>query len=522
MASVTLGQAFFPTQPEQKAESLGPTKGAMAVLLQELWGLQLPPVEKAARVERGAPQGWKGQLATQPQGPATPAWANWQPPPLTPSDDIEAYLATFERVAETCLWPRHEWASRLAPALRGTAAHLAFCNLGACDRNDYEKLKEAVLNAYNITMETWRQRFRQFCYPEAAGPLEVCEQLRQLCFQWLKPEKHTKERILELLVLEQFLTILPGETQNWVREQNPETCLQAATLAEGFLQKCQAAKVCKQEQQELTADLEEKKPVASRTRQNLACQEDGWRAKEVEHGLLGQGSKRLLPHRLPVSNAVTPGEKEEGSPSEESKEPEEQKRDSLARPAGSPSPGGDEEWAHALQFQLAKDLAKMLRKSDAPASHWSQDSDGSPGGKAGIPRQHERGLCSPTELLGTWDAPTEERPYQCPRCGRRFGENAALRKHLKRHLAEKRYQCTECEMRFRQSSDLIKHQRIHTGEKPYQCQECGKTFSLCSALYRHHRGHSGEKPFKCKICGKGFTRNSSLAQHHRLHKQQDM
>uniref|UniRef100_A0A8D2ITN8 Uncharacterized protein n=1 Tax=Varanus komodoensis TaxID=61221 RepID=A0A8D2ITN8_VARKO len=311
---------------------------------------------------------------------------------------------------------------------------------------------------------TWRQRFRQFCYPEAAGPLEVCEQLRQLCFQWLKPEKHTKERILELLVLEQFLTILPGETQNWVREQNPETCLQAATLAEGFLQKCQAAKVCKQEH-----------------------------------------------------NAVTPGEKEEGSPSEESKEPEEQKRDSLARPAGSPSPGGDEEWAHALQFQLAKDLAKMLRKSDAPASHWSQDSDGSPGGKAGIPRQHERGLCSPTELLGTWDAPTEERPYQCPRCGRRFGENAALRKHLKRHLAEKRYQCTECEMRFRQSSDLIKHQRIHTGEKPYQCQECGKTFSLCSALYRHHRGHSGEKPFKCKICGKGFTRNSSLAQHHRLH-----
>uniref|UniRef100_G3T968 SCAN box domain-containing protein n=1 Tax=Loxodonta africana TaxID=9785 RepID=G3T968_LOXAF len=80
--------------------------------------------------------------------------------------------------------------------------------------------------------ERSRQRFRGFRYPEAAGPREVLGRLRELCWQWLRPEKHSKEQILELLVLEQFLTILPGALQSWVREQHPESGEEVVVLLE--------------------------------------------------------------------------------------------------------------------------------------------------------------------------------------------------------------------------------------------------------------------------------------------------
>lgn len=57
--------------------------------------------------------------------------------------------------------------------------------------------------------ETFRQRFRQFRYRDAAGPREAFRQLRELSRQWLRPDIRTKEQIVEMLVQEQLLAVLP-------------------------------------------------------------------------------------------------------------------------------------------------------------------------------------------------------------------------------------------------------------------------------------------------------------------------
>ncbi|EPY76218.1 hypothetical protein CB1_001471003 [Camelus ferus] len=77
----------------------------------------------------------------------------------------------------------------------------------------------SVFQEYDTDCEVFRQRFRQFQYKEAAGPHEAFNKLWELCCQWLKPKMRSKEQILELLVLEQFLTILPTEIETWIERQ---------------------------------------------------------------------------------------------------------------------------------------------------------------------------------------------------------------------------------------------------------------------------------------------------------------
>ncbi|XP_038260109.1 zinc finger protein 24-like [Dermochelys coriacea] len=92
----------------------------------------------------------------------------------------------------------------------------------------------ATLCRDDTHIETRHWRFRQFHYQEAKGPQEAYSHLQELCHGWLEPQSHTKEQILELLILEQFLTILPEEMQRCVWEHGPETYAQAVAQAEGY------------------------------------------------------------------------------------------------------------------------------------------------------------------------------------------------------------------------------------------------------------------------------------------------
>ncbi|EPY74281.1 hypothetical protein CB1_002145010 [Camelus ferus] len=96
--------------------------------------------------------------------------------------------------------------------------------------------KETLASRLLRDTETCRQNFRNFPYPDLAGPRKALNQLRELCLKWLRPEIHSKEQILELLVLEQFLTILPGELRTWVKSQYPRSGEEVVTLVEDLTQ----------------------------------------------------------------------------------------------------------------------------------------------------------------------------------------------------------------------------------------------------------------------------------------------
>ncbi|XP_058026800.1 zinc finger protein 287-like [Ahaetulla prasina] len=200
----------------------------------------------------------------------------------SPWEDPKVFLASFEQVAQACRWPREEWVACLLPALSGEAEE-ALQKLGIGERDNYGKVKAAILKGEAMKTEAQRQRFRQFCCLEVEDPRVVYKQIQELCHQWLKPETHTKEQILELLILEQFLACLPTKLQSWLQPRRPDTCSQAVALVEDFLQSQQGTKseACQGPPNEEPTDFEcaEKEPLEAVKRENV----------EVEIGKLGPG-----------------------------------------------------------------------------------------------------------------------------------------------------------------------------------------------------------------------------------------
>ncbi|XP_042299936.1 uncharacterized protein LOC121917889, partial [Sceloporus undulatus] len=152
---------------------------------------------------------------------------------MGPQDDVEAFLNTFERVAEAAQWPREQWALILTPCLTGPAQE-AVDTLAAEDAKDYGKVKATILQTLNISEDTYRLRLREMKWRPGLHPRTLGQKIRASGLRWLKPAERTSLQVAELIMVEQFVGTLPSQARNWVRCHKPQDLEAAVTLMEAY------------------------------------------------------------------------------------------------------------------------------------------------------------------------------------------------------------------------------------------------------------------------------------------------
>ncbi|XP_021091951.1 zinc finger and SCAN domain-containing protein 5B [Mesocricetus auratus] len=406
------------------------------------------------------------------------------------------------------------------------------------------KSQETVREKPDYNREVWHFKFRSFCPSKKSSPIQCLKQISELCHQWLRPDLHSKEEILDLVILEQFMISMPPELQALVKENQVKSCKELERMLRDHRKPRQWSIVNWEGRLYLRRDP---------TVKEAAAVEDEWDHVALSQEHLSSQSEEP-PNRGQASPELqNPSETEEPSTSQREealleKVPESNDPD-WQRPEQSPESDSVRAWEKASVFvpqdpQPAQGPDVMMPQEDAkldavpafthilekrgaaasidlqsPCSPSGDDAPASPGGGSRVDDAGDRQLAvvaarQPVERV---DRRPGQPRFECGDCKRTFLYRSQFIIHQRSHTGERPFECHLCNKGFLQSSDLRVHQRTHTGEKPYVCGVCSKVFAHESTLLGHTRVHTKEKPYRCEHCGKRFSHKGNLNVHLRIH-----
>ena len=137
--------------------------------------------------------------------------------------EVDKYFAHFEKVADSLNWPKESWVLLLKSVLVCKAQEI-YGSLSVEQSSNYEHVKEAILKAYELVPEAYRQKFRNYLKYDSKTHVEFAMEKENLFSRWC----HSKEigqdfkKLKQMVLLEEFKDKVRPDIRSHLDEQKVE------------------------------------------------------------------------------------------------------------------------------------------------------------------------------------------------------------------------------------------------------------------------------------------------------------
>lgn len=152
---------------------------------------------------------------------------------LTREDDVETSFHTFKATAVAAGWSRPQWVTILWPYLTGSA-QIVLKALPTQDLNNYDHIKTSILDQYEVTHDTQRQKFRVLRFKVGDRPKTLGMELQEYATQLFRPETPGKRLIVDKIVFWQVCYAVSPAVRTWLLRSGPTSLDQAAACLDNY------------------------------------------------------------------------------------------------------------------------------------------------------------------------------------------------------------------------------------------------------------------------------------------------